>query len=126
MYNSKATSSSPLAFGLPDSLSHNFEVSMSAANNSTELQYLLFTNQCTLALCPLEYAFVHYDPSLAGNAFFAGLFGLLLLGQIGLGIRYKTWSFMFGMCLGLVLEVVGYVGRILMHNDPFSDNNFLM
>ena len=33
---------------------------------------------------------------------------------------------MFGMCAGLVLEVVGYAGRILMHYDPFSNNNFLL
>ena len=99
---------------------------MSAANNATELQYLFFTNQCTLALCPLEYAFVHYDPDLLGNALYAGFFAFLLLLQIGLGVRYKTWSFMAGMCSGLVLEVFGYVGRILLHNDPFSDNNFLM
>ena len=99
---------------------------MSAANNSAELQYLLSTGNCTLALCPLEYAFVTYDPNLAGNVFYAAIFGLLLLAQTALGIRYKTWSFMFGMCAGLVLEVVGYAGRVLMHYDPFSNNNFLL
>lgn len=30
---------------------------------------------------------------------------------------------MFG---GLVLEVVGYVGRVQMHDDPFSSDPFLM
>merc|ERR1711939_1173666 len=28
--------------------------------------------------------------------------------------------------MGLVLEVIGYIGRILLHNDPFNDDNFLM
>ena len=99
---------------------------MSAGNDPAEIQYLLSQNQCTLALCPLDYAFIRYDPSLAGNIFYAAFFGVLLIAQAALGIRYKTWSFMFGMCAGLVLEVVGYAGRILMHYDPFSDNNFLM
>ena len=30
---------------------------------------------------------------------------------------------MFG---GLVLEIVGYVARIMMHSNPFIKSNFLM
>lgn len=99
---------------------------MSAANNATELEYLILHDQCTIALCPLKLAYVRYDPSLTGNAFYAVLFGLLLLAQLSFVVRYKTWSYTFGMCAGLILEVAGYVGRVLMHYDPFSNNNFLM
>lgn len=99
---------------------------MSATNNPAELEYLIRHGQCTLALCPIESAFVSYDPSLTGNIFYAALFGILLVAQLGLGFRYRTWSFMSGMCAGLLLEVVGYAGRIMMHYDPFSNNNFLM
>ncbi len=98
----------------------------SAAKNAVDIRYLLEHHQCTIELCPIDDAFIRYDPSLAGNTFYAALSGVLLIAQAVLGIRYKTWSFMFGLCAGLVLEVVGYVGRILMHNDPFADNNFLM
>jgi hypothetical protein len=96
--------------------------------NRTE-QYLLALNDpgsCTIDICNLEDATIQYLPNLAGNAFFAALFGLLCLGQIGMGIRYKTWGFMVALVPGLILEVVGYVSRILMHNNPWLSNPFLI
>jgi len=30
------------------------------------------------------------------------------------------------MMFGLVLEVIGYVGRLQMHSDPFNMDPFLM
>ncbi|OHE94874.1 RTA1 like protein [Colletotrichum orchidophilum] len=81
---------------------------------------------CTVETCPLSCAQVEYLPTLAGNAVYAAAFGLLLIAQIGLGIRYKTWGFMVGMTCGLVLEIVGYAGRIMLHNNPFDFNNFII
>jgi hypothetical protein len=69
---------------------------------------------------------VEYLPTLPGNAVYAAAFGLLLLAQIGLGIKYQTWGFMVGMICGLVLEVVGYAGRIMLHGNPFDFNKFIM
>jgi len=63
---------------------------------------------------------------VAGNAIYAAIFGILLVAQLGLGIKYRTWGFMVGMACGLILEVVGYVGRIMIHNDPFDFNAFIM
>lgn len=74
----------------------------------------------------MSYAEVQYLPSLAGNTIYAAAFGLLLIAQLGLGIRYKTWGFMAGMVCGLLIEIVGYVGRIMLHNNPFDFNNFIM
>ncbi|KPM42163.1 hypothetical protein AK830_g4430 [Neonectria ditissima] len=84
------------------------------------------TYNCTVETCPLSCAQVDYLPTLAGNAVYAAVFGLLLLTQLGLGIKYKTWGFMVGMVCGLVLEVVGYAGRIMMHDNPFDFNNFIV
>lgn len=81
---------------------------------------------CTLQTCSLLQAHYQYLPSLAGNALYAGIFGILLLIQIFLGFRYRTWGFLVGMFGGLVLEVIGYVGRIQMHSNPFIKNPFLM
>jgi hypothetical protein len=53
-------------------------------------------------------------------------FGVCIFAQVGLGAVYKTWGFAVCMFFGLVLEVVGYVGRIMIHNNPFIFNNFLM
>lgn len=80
---------------------------------------------CTLATCDLTLANLTYLPSLPGNAFFAACFSIFLIAQIYLGIRYKTWGFMAAMALGLTGELIGYVGRIMMHNNPFSQDNFL-
>jgi hypothetical protein len=31
-----------------------------------------------------------------------------------------------GMVCGLILEVLGYASRIMLHNNPFDDNAFLI
>jgi len=82
--------------------------------------------KCTVDTCPLSCAQLDYLPSLAGNALFATLFALLLAVQVGLGIRFKAWGFMAGMVCGLILELVGYAGRIMLHGNPFNFNNFIM
>ncbi|KAH8688745.1 RTA1 like protein-domain-containing protein [Talaromyces proteolyticus] len=81
---------------------------------------------CSVGTCPLSCAQVKYLPTLAGNAVYAAVFGLLLIAQLGLGIKYKTFGFMVGMICGLILEVVGYVGRIMLHDNPFDFNNFII
>lgn len=83
-------------------------------------------SNCTVGTCPLSCAQVEYLPTIVGNLTYAVVFGLLLLAQIGLGIKYRTWGFMVGMTCGLILEVVGYVGRIALHDNPFDFNNFIM
>lgn len=80
---------------------------------------------CTLDTCPLSEGIITYQPNIAGNAFFVVLFGVLLLVQLGLGIRHKTWSYLVAMVFGLILEVVGYIGRIQLHDDPFNFDFFI-
>ena len=74
---------------------------------------------CTLDTCPITKAHVFYVPSLAGNTLYVALFATLLIAQIALVVRYQTWGYFAGVFGGLVLEVVGYLGRIQMHNNPF-------
>ncbi|KAF1984894.1 RTA1-domain-containing protein [Aulographum hederae CBS 113979] len=81
---------------------------------------------CTVDTCSLEYAHIGYLPNLAGNALFLTIFVLILIGQLFLGIKHRTWGFMGGMFGGLVLEILGYGGRIMMHNNPFDFNAFLL
>lgn len=83
-------------------------------------------DNCTLSTCPLTDAYLDYQPNVPANAFFVGLFGLITGVQLILGIRYRTWTYMIPMLCGLILEVLGYVGRIMLHNDPFNFNNFLL
>jgi hypothetical protein len=74
----------------------------------------------------MSCAQVEYRPSVAGNLAFLILLALILVAQIGLGIFYRTWGFMVGMICGLLLEVVGYAGRVMLHSNPFDFNNFIM
>ena len=68
----------------------------------------------------------HYLPNLPGNYFFLALFAALFVANIPIGIFRKTWGFLIAMCCGLVLETVGYAGRVMAHSNPFSFNAFIL
>lgn len=74
----------------------------------------------------MEQATISYRPDVAGNLIYAAVLGAILLTQIGFGIRYKTWGFLTGMFCGLLLEVLGYLGRLWIHAKPFESNAFLV
>jgi hypothetical protein len=76
--------------------------------------------------CIHEYGELDYIPTLPGNILFAAIFGVALVAQIYLGIRHKTWGYMTAMIGGCVLEIVGYIGRLMMHNDIFDNNAFII
>jgi hypothetical protein len=84
------------------------------------------TEECTLTTCSILQAQYTYDPSLNGNAFLASFFSLLILFQIILGIYYRTIGFSIAMSCGLILEVIGYIGRVQMHFNPFIQQPFMM
>lgn len=88
----------------------------------------LLDNQelCTLQTCPLTFAQLRYVPSLPWNAIYLTCFSVCLAIQIFLGVRHRTWSFLGAILGGGVLEVIGYIARIQMHNNVFLSNPFLM
>ena len=94
----------------------------------TPLNATLYDNPelCTQETCPIDWATIRYVPSLGGNAFFLALFTACFVAHVALGIRYRTWPFLVAWIFGLALEIVGYAGRIMMHNNIFESNPFLM
>ncbi|KUJ18266.1 RTA1-domain-containing protein [Mollisia scopiformis] len=80
---------------------------------------------CTLQTCDLSMASFLYLPTVPGNAIYAAIFGIYVIAQLYFGIRYRVWGYMVAMVLGLVAEIIGYVGRIMLHNSPFDNNDFL-
>lgn len=78
---------------------------------------------CTIELCPLKLSFwAGYIPSLPANSLFAALFGLTLI----LFLVQAVWSrkfiaFSVAMISGSVLELLGYIGRIMAHSKPFDE-----
>ncbi|GFF26073.1 sphingoid long-chain base transporter RSB1 [Aspergillus lentulus] len=83
------------------------------------------SDYCTLDTCPLSLANFNYVPNLAGNLLYLVLFGTMLVANLGLGIYYRTWGYLVGMIGGLALEVIGYVGRVQLHYNPFPFDPFL-
>lgn len=81
---------------------------------------------CTLGACQVGLSKIGYIPNLAGNAFMVAWFVLILLAQLALSIRYKTWNYLAGQVLGLSLEMIGYVARVKLHSAPFDDKQFIM
>src|SRR5436305_15124770 len=97
---------------------------LQASNNKTAIKDFLAS--CTLATCPIEYAQVRYQLTLFGNALYLAIFATFLVIQLAEGSLRGTWSFTGAMFGGLALEITGYYGRIMLHNNPFDHNAFLL
>lgn len=74
--------------------------------------------------CPVEATTYGYYPNFAGNVFFTVFFGVLGLCQVGLGIYYRTWTFFIALVVGTFMEMAGYIGRVIMNDNPWSDSGF--
>ncbi|KZL69567.1 parasitic phase-specific protein psp-1 [Colletotrichum incanum] len=81
---------------------------------------------CTLEVCPLEASLLRYQPSIQVNGTFIALFALAMFIHTFQGLRSKNWGFMASMIGGCLLEIIGYVGRLILHDNPFSFGGFLL
>jgi hypothetical protein len=95
--------------------------------NSTDPMVIGMSRRyCTVGKCPESWQTIDYRPSIPGNVIYMLCFFALFGAQLWYGIRGKTWTFMGTMCAGLLGEIVGYIGRIMLNLNPFIMNNFLM
>jgi hypothetical protein len=74
--------------------------------------------------CPIEASLYGYAPNLGANAFLAALFGTCFLATLVIGIMTKTWTYTIALSIGTFLEMAGYIGRIIMHSNPWSPSGF--
>lgn len=81
---------------------------------------------CTLDICPVEWSVFQYQPSIAANATFIAVFGTLMIVHLILGAWYRTWGYMACMAAGCILQIIGYAGRIMLHDNPFDFGPFLI
>ncbi|KAF1919433.1 RTA1 like protein-domain-containing protein [Ampelomyces quisqualis] len=65
-----------------------------------------------------------YRPDMGANAFLAALFGVCFIGSVVVGIITKTWTYTLALGIGTFLECAGYVGRILMNGNLWSESGF--
>jgi hypothetical protein len=81
-----------------------------------------FRDSCTLETCPLSLSYWGYRPSLPANALFLALFALSTILFIGQGVLSRRFlGFTIAMVSGCALEVIGYVGRVMSHRNPFAE-----
>lgn len=81
---------------------------------------------CTLDLCPVEWSLFQYRPSLAANAFFIAFFSVAVFVHLYLGIRWRVKGFTIFMVLGCAYIAIGYGGRILLWQNPWSFAGFML
>ncbi|KAF7187130.1 Efflux pump himE [Pseudocercospora fuligena] len=74
--------------------------------------------------CPVEATTYSYYPNLAGNSILLSIFALCTLSQLLLGLRFRIIAFSTVVFLGSLAECIGYGGRLIMHNNPWSDTGF--
>ncbi|KAH2293509.1 hypothetical protein KXV63_000637 [Aspergillus fumigatus] len=70
---------------------------------------------CTLDACPIQNAYIHYQPTIAGNSVYLALFGIFLFTQLIQSIFFRMWGFAGAMAAGLVLEII-----IIYHGEEIS------
>jgi hypothetical protein len=75
------------------------------------------SGDCSRDSC--SHGFLEYEPSLAANLTLLVLFAILVPLAFFLGIRYHSSIFSATIITGLFLEIIGYVGRVLLAQ---SDN----
>ncbi|KAF4257955.1 hypothetical protein KXX33_000370 [Aspergillus fumigatus] len=76
---------------------------------------LMDPEHCTLDTCPIQNAYIHYQPTIAGNSVYLALFGIFLFTQLIQSIFFRMWGFAGAMAAGLVLEII-----IIYHGEEIS------
>ena len=99
---------------------------MSSSEGTTKFRPSYKSCTRITASCPVEATTYGYYPVLGGNLFFTVWFGILFLGSLAFGIKSKAWTYTVALGIGTSLESLGYVGRILMHQNPWDSGGFKM
>ncbi|ENH69032.1 Sphingoid long-chain base transporter RSB1 [Fusarium oxysporum f. sp. cubense race 1] len=83
-------------------------------------------DDCTdiTALCPVSATVLGYVPNKGSSYFFTICFAILFLSSVALGVWKKTWTYAATLGAGLLLETIGYIGRIQMNPNPWKSSAF--
>ncbi|KAK0110077.1 hypothetical protein ONS95_002733 [Cadophora gregata] len=76
--------------------------------------------------CPIEDTIYGYYPNLGANVVMVAIFAICAIAQLYLGFRYKLRAYPAVVFLGCLGECVGYVGRVLMHSNPWDSGPFII
>lgn len=81
---------------------------------------------CTLVTCPVEGGWFSSPPPIEGTAFMLAAFATLVPINLWVGVRNKTTVYSLSMSIGLLLEVMGHSGKMLLRNDLASKSYFAL
>lgn len=76
--------------------------------------------------CPVDASVYVYRPALGANITLLVLFVISLGIHTYQGFRWRTWWFSIAMILGCLCDILGYGGRIMLYQDPFSFAGFMI
>lgn len=84
------------------------------------------TSNCTSVTpeCPIAATTYGYRPNLGGNIFFAVIFGICAIYNLIIGIKSRQLMFTIALAGGSLMEMIGYIGRLLMHQNPWDNSGF--
>ncbi|KAK2592437.1 hypothetical protein QQS21_009853 [Conoideocrella luteorostrata] len=74
--------------------------------------------------CPIQATTYGYYPSFAPNTLLLCLFAICAVGQIVLCILTRVYAYSIAIGIGATMEAVGYAGRLMMHDNPYSGAGF--
>ncbi|KAK4185231.1 RTA1 like protein-domain-containing protein [Podospora australis] len=77
-------------------------------------------------ICPVKATTLGYFPNEGVNIFLAIGFGVAALITLVTGIWKRTWGFSIAVAAGCILECVGYIGRVLLAENPWNGDAFKM
>ncbi|KND88894.1 hypothetical protein TOPH_06424 [Tolypocladium ophioglossoides CBS 100239] len=76
--------------------------------------------------CPVAGGFYSYSPNVGGNVVLMAAFALLLPFVLYLGYRFRVTLFTAILATGLLLDVLGFAGRVLLHRVRDSQAYFTL
>lgn len=78
-------------------------------------------------ICEGVPSYFEYRPSIAANATFVALFGISLISFIvTFAVTRRAKGFTFAFTAGVILEVLGYAGRLMSSQNRWSQDGFMM
>ncbi|KAL1301416.1 hypothetical protein AAFC00_005673 [Neodothiora populina] len=72
--------------------------------------------------CPVEATIYGYALTPEADIFFAVILVLCGLVRLVLGVKCKTWTFLVAVIMGCLLEFLGYIGRVMMHDNAWTSS----
>ncbi|KAI1353518.1 RTA1 like protein-domain-containing protein [Xylaria sp. FL0043] len=87
---------------------------------------MAITNSITCSFTHCSRVFLLQPPTLTGNAILLASFAILIPIALVLGAKYRSFGFAAAIATGLSLEVVGYIGRLLLHSHHNDRTDFVI